>query len=112
MNRRSMVLDYSDVKTYDAGERVNLVRIDNLKRPGQYEVPAWGNEDFDELAGQRITVSASATKQPFSPSVINVVFPFFEEISEASADSASKSITDPSPNARDASTSLGFTVTF
>ena len=47
MNRRSMVLDYSDVKTYDAGERVNLVRIDNLKRPGQYEVPAWVNEDFD-----------------------------------------------------------------
>ena len=49
MNRRSMTLDYSGVKTYDAGERVNLGRIDNLKRPGEYQVPAWGNEDFDEL---------------------------------------------------------------
>ena len=49
MKRRSMVLDYSGVKTYDAGDRVNLVRIDTLKRPGEYEGPTWGNEDFDEL---------------------------------------------------------------
>ena len=49
MNRRSLQLDYSGVKTYSAEERINLVRIDNLKRPGVYEVPAWGNADFDEL---------------------------------------------------------------
>lgn len=49
MNRRSMQLDYSGVKTYDANERINLVRIDTLKRPGEYTVPAWGNEDFDEF---------------------------------------------------------------
>ena len=49
MKRRSMILDYSGVKTYDANERINLVRIDNLKRPGEYQVPEWGNADFDEL---------------------------------------------------------------
>lgn len=49
MNRRSMTLDYSGMKTYDANNRTNLVRIDNLKRPGVYEVPEWGNADFDEL---------------------------------------------------------------
>jgi len=49
MNRRSMELDYSGVKTYDANDRINLVRIETLKRPGSYEVPAWGNDDFDEL---------------------------------------------------------------
>ena len=52
MNRRSMQLDYSGVTTYSAQERINLVRIDNLKRPGVYEVPAWGNEDFDELVSR------------------------------------------------------------
>ena len=52
VKRRSMVLDYSGVKTYDAGDRVNLVRIDTLKRPGEYEVPVWGNEDFDELVSR------------------------------------------------------------
>lgn len=52
MNRRSMTLDFSGIKTYSAEERINLVRIDNLKRPGQYEVPAWGNADFDELVAR------------------------------------------------------------
>lgn len=52
MNRRSMQLDFSGIKTYSAEERINLVRIDNLKRPGVYEVPAWGNADFDELVSR------------------------------------------------------------
>ena len=52
MNRRSMQLDFSGIKTYSAEDRINLVRIDNLKRPGVYEVPAWGNEDFDELVSR------------------------------------------------------------
>lgn len=47
-----MALDYSDVKTYDANTRTNLVRIDTLKRPGKYEVPVWGNEDFDEFVSR------------------------------------------------------------
>jgi len=52
VNRRSMQLDFSGIRTYSAEERTNLVRIDNLKRPGAYEVPAWGNEDFDELVSR------------------------------------------------------------
>ena len=52
MNRRSMQLDFSGIKTYSAENRINLVRIDNLKRPGVYEVPEWGNEDFDELVAR------------------------------------------------------------
>lgn len=52
MNRRSMTLDFSGITTYSAEQRVNLVRIDNLKRPGVYEVPAWGNADFDELVSR------------------------------------------------------------
>ena len=47
-----MQLDFSGIKTYSAEERINLVRIDNLKRPGVYEVPAWGNADFDELVSR------------------------------------------------------------
>jgi len=52
MNRRSMQLDFSGIRTYSAEERTNLVRIDNLKRPGAYEAPAWGDEDFDELVSR------------------------------------------------------------
>lgn len=52
MDRRSMQLDLSGITTYDAHDRTNLVRIDNLKRPGQYAVPVWGNEDFDELVAR------------------------------------------------------------
>ena len=51
-NRRQKQLDFSDIKTYSAENRINLVRIDNLKRPGVYEVPAWGNPDFDELVSR------------------------------------------------------------
>ena len=47
-----MQLAFDNIKTYDAQDRINLVRIDNLKRPGSYEVPAWGNEDFDELVSR------------------------------------------------------------
>jgi len=49
MERRKMQLDFETIKTYSAENRVNLVRIDNLKRPGSYEAPAWGNTDFEEL---------------------------------------------------------------
>ena len=52
MNRRSRQLSFDGITTYSAGNRVNLVRIDSLKRPGQYEAPAWGNGDFDELVSR------------------------------------------------------------
>ena len=47
-----MQLDFSGITTYSAEDRVNLVRIDNLKRPGEYNVPVWGNADFDELVAR------------------------------------------------------------
>ncbi|NLD58228.1 MAG: hypothetical protein GX647_01030 [Clostridiales bacterium] len=49
MDRRSMALDFSGIRTLSATERVNLVRIDNLKRPRIYEPRPWGGADFDEL---------------------------------------------------------------
>ncbi|MBR4888603.1 MAG: hypothetical protein IKU17_05615, partial [Clostridia bacterium] len=52
MERRKMTLDFFGIKTQSAENRTNLVRIDNLKRPGVYEVPAWGDEDFNELAAR------------------------------------------------------------
>ena len=51
-NRRSMTLDFSKIHTYSAENRHNLVRIDNLKRPGQYQPGEWGGADFDALIGQ------------------------------------------------------------
>ena len=52
MERRKMELDYSGVTTYSAENRINLVRIETLKRPGSYDIPVWGNEDFDELVSR------------------------------------------------------------
>lgn len=48
-NRRSMALDFSGITTYSAENRNNLVRIDNLKRPGVYTHEKWDDNDFDDL---------------------------------------------------------------
>ena len=48
-----MLLEFDNIRTYDAHDRTNLVRIDNLKRPGAYIPAPWGNEDFKTLV-QRI----------------------------------------------------------
>ena len=42
-------LDFSNIKTYSVKERINLVTIENIARPGIDEIPEWGNADFDEL---------------------------------------------------------------
>ena len=47
--RATKQLDLSGIRTYDANDRINLVRIDNLKRPGQYQAPQWQHEEFDLL---------------------------------------------------------------
>ncbi len=52
MSRRSMQLSFEGVTTYPAENRVNLVRIDNLKRPGEYRTPEWHGEGFDELVSR------------------------------------------------------------
>ena len=66
MNRRSMQLDFSGITTYSAEDRINLVRIDNLKRPGVYQVPQWGNEDFDELVARIKKAKADGKEIIFS----------------------------------------------
>ena len=52
MNRRSMALSFDGIRTYSAENRVNLVTIDSLKRPGRYEAPAWNAEGFAELVSR------------------------------------------------------------
>lgn len=47
--RRSRTLDFSGIKTYSALDRHNLVRIDNLKRPGEYIHEAYSSSEFTEL---------------------------------------------------------------
>jgi hypothetical protein len=42
-------LDFSNIKTFPVKERVNLVTIENLSKPGIDEVLPWGNNDFNEL---------------------------------------------------------------
>ncbi len=62
MARISNKLSFDNIKTYDSRDRINLVRIDNLKRPGVYEPAPWGNEDFQELA-QRIKAAKAGGHQ-------------------------------------------------
>ena len=52
MNRRSMQLSFDGIRTYSAENRVNLVRIGNLKRPGAYKTPLWDADGFDELVSR------------------------------------------------------------
>ena len=66
MNRRSRQLDFSGITTYSAEQRVNLVRIDNLKRPGVYQAPAWGSADFDELVARIRKARADGREVIFS----------------------------------------------
>jgi len=49
MLRRQMQLSFDKTKTYSAEDRINLVRIDNLKRPDAYTFEAFSKEGFDEL---------------------------------------------------------------
>lgn len=42
-------LDLTKTKTYSARERVNLVTVENITRPGIDPVPEWSYPEFDEL---------------------------------------------------------------
>ena len=55
-------LSFEGIKTYSARDRVNLVTIENLKRPGKYSVPEWNQEGFDELVS-RIKQARSGGQQ-------------------------------------------------
>ena len=47
--RRDMQLSFASVHTYSSHERVNLVKIEDLKTPGMDPAPAWDCPEFDEL---------------------------------------------------------------
>lgn len=55
MMRRDMQLDFGAIRTWSSRERVNLVKIEDLKTPGVDPVPAWENADFDELVERVVT---------------------------------------------------------
>lgn len=43
-------LDFSKIKTYPIGERVNLVTLKNMSKPGVDAVEDWGSEELDTLS--------------------------------------------------------------
>ena len=55
-------IDFSNIRTYPVKERVNLVTIDNMARPGIDEVPEWFNRNFEELVDK--IVQARRLRRP------------------------------------------------
>lgn len=47
--RRDEQLDFSGIRTWSARDRVNIVKIEDLKMPGAEPVPAWDCPEFDAL---------------------------------------------------------------
>ena len=47
--RRDEQLDFSGIRTWSARERVNIVKIEDLKNPGVDPVPQWYCPEFDAL---------------------------------------------------------------
>lgn len=64
--RNTKKLSFENIRTYSAENRINLVRIDNLKRPGQYVPAPWGSEDFDTLVSRIQTAKAEGRQIIFS----------------------------------------------
>ena len=62
MNRRSLQLSFDTTKTYSAENRINLVRIDNLKRPGAYEFADFTADGFDELVERLKRLKRAVTR--------------------------------------------------
>lgn len=42
-------LDFANIRTYPTRERINLVTIENMGKPGVDDVSDWGGEELDEL---------------------------------------------------------------
>ena len=55
MMRRDRQLSFENIRTWSSHERVNLVKIEDLKTPGVDSAPAWKNADFDELVERVVT---------------------------------------------------------
>ena len=47
--RRDEQLDFSGIRTWSSRDRVNIVKIEDLKNPGIDPVPNWNCPEFDEL---------------------------------------------------------------
>lgn len=47
--RRDEQLDFSGIRTWSARDRVNIVKIEDLKNPGADPVPEWDCPEFDAL---------------------------------------------------------------
>lgn len=54
-------LDFSNIQTYSVKDRINLVTVSNIGRPGTDEVPQWGSPDFDELIERIISARKSGS---------------------------------------------------
>ena len=64
--RNTKQLSFENIRTYSAEDRINLVRIDNLKRPGKFIPNQWGNEDFDTLVSRIKAARAGGREIIFS----------------------------------------------
>ena len=64
--RNTQQLSFEKIRTYSAEVRINLVRIDNLKRPGVFAPNQWGNEDFDTLVSRIQSAKAGGKEIIFS----------------------------------------------
>ncbi|MDR2764949.1 MAG: hypothetical protein LBB90_07955 [Tannerella sp.] len=53
--KRQGLPDFSNIKTYPVSERLNLVTVDNMRRPENDAVEPWEHADFDELVERVVT---------------------------------------------------------
>lgn len=53
--RRDQSLDFSNIKTYSAKDRINLVTIENMMTPGVTEHEVYAADGFDDLLGRILT---------------------------------------------------------
>ena len=60
------LLDFSDITTYSAKIRKNLVTIENMADPQKDDIPDWGDEDFDELVERIINARKNGRPVIFS----------------------------------------------
>lgn len=57
--RRDMQLSFEGIRTWSSRERVNLVKIEDLKTPGIDPVPDWDCAEFDQLV-ERVVAARRA----------------------------------------------------
>lgn len=58
--------DFSKIRTFPVRERLNLVTVDNMRRPENDTVEPWGHADFDELVERIVTARRNSRPVIFS----------------------------------------------